>query len=328
MNEKIITDFWLKWKHNGGVLLEEFWVLVQDLLRHLSPVDLLSILFPPMLGMEVARGFFRKEPLADKDFGSGRRDEELVLSVLKMARWMQHNYFSTTISGTHLVPKDYPVMIVGNHNGGLMPLDALFAMNSLMDEGDSRSVYSLVHDFVYLSSKIADMACRMGVLRANPENALDVLNNKAHLLVYPGGDIEAFRSYKDRKKVILAGRKGFIKIALQSKVPIVPLVSVGLHESFFVLTSGRNWAKKIRLKDFIRTEVLPLSLCFPWGLVPAFFPFIPLPTSIEMEFGEPICISGSPDDEFLVQQIYQDVEKQMQQMMDSLCEKRESRLNK
>jgi 1-acyl-sn-glycerol-3-phosphate acyltransferase len=142
------------------------------------------------------------------------------------------------------------------------------------------------------------------------------------VLVYPGGDREAFRPFTERHRIVLAGRKGFVKLALRAGVPIVPLVSVGLHESFIVLTRGDRMAEKLGLKKLLRTEVMPIGLGLPWGLFPAFFPFLPVPTHIDMRFLEPITLDGDPEDDDLLAEGYDRVLSAMQEAMDELSRDR------
>ena len=313
-------------KKLGAARLNELKALGDTLFQHMSPKDLFTLLFPPALGLNILQGTLGGGAFEGEDFNNDNNDcpdPKLMHAVLAMARWWSIHYFSTRIYDVKHLPADSPALIVGNHSAGLMPLDALFAMNEIRDTyGEDKRVYSLVHDFAYMAPRVARVARRVGVLRAKKENALAALSSGGHVLVYPGGDQDAFRTFAERKKIVLAGRKGFIRTALEAGVPIVPLVSVGLHESFFVVSKGENIAQKLGLKKLLRTDVMPLSFSFPWGLVPAFFPFLPLPTAIEMAFCPPITISGSPDDESLVDSIYTQVETVMQKKMDSLYENR------
>jgi len=204
-----------------------------------------------------------------------------------------------------------------------MPLDALFAMNEIRNRGGKDIiVHPLIHDWAYLAPRVAKSARRMGILRARKENALAALRAGRNVLVYPGGDEDAFRTFSERNQVILAGRKGFIRLAVTAGVPIVPLVSVGLQESFLVLSKGRAIGQKLGLKKFFRTDIFPIALSVPWGLAPAFAPFLPLPTAIEMRFGEPIYVDGDPDDEDAMDAAYQTISGTMQSMMDELSEGR------
>ncbi|MBN2342599.1 MAG: acyltransferase family protein [Deltaproteobacteria bacterium] len=313
-------------KKLGAERLAELKALGTQLFDHMSPKDLFTMLFPPALGLNMLQGTLRGNSFQGESFNNDNNDcpdPELMHAVLNMARWWSTHYFSTTIEGVEHLPASTPALIVGNHSAGLMPLDALFAVNAIRDlHGEHQRVYSMVHDFAYTAPRIAGVARRMGVLRAKKENALAALESGGHVLVYPGGDKDAFRTFAERKKIILAGRKGFIRTALQAGVPIVPLVSVGLHESFFVVSKGERLAEKLGLKQRLRTEVMPFSFSFPWGFVPAFFPFIPLPTAVDMKFCPPVVVEGNPDDDSLIDDIYIQVETTMQQTMDELYDGR------
>jgi 1-acyl-sn-glycerol-3-phosphate acyltransferase len=307
----------------GKERLDELKALGDRLFVHLSPADLLTVLFPPALGLDVLYGKLSNEPPQPGGFDPGYPEPELMRAALDVARWFSKHYFRVKVHGVENMPSDTPVLLVGNHSGGLMPLDALFAINEIRDhQGEETVVHPLVHDFAYIAPRVARSARRMGILRADPSSAADALAAGRHVLVYPGGDEDAFRTFADRNRVVLAGRKGFIKLAMASGVPIVPLVSVGLHESFIVLSQGRGIAEKLGLRRFLRTDIFPISLCFPWGIVPAFAPFLPLPTAIEMRFEAPVYVNGDPDNTVAVDAAFENVERTMQSTMDELSKDR------
>ncbi len=87
----------------------------------------------------------------------------------------------------------------------------------------------------------------------------------AALLVYPGGDYEVHRPSWERAKVDFGGRKGFIRLALEKDVPIVPVVSIGGQETALFLSRGEWLAKLLRLDRMFRLKVLPISLAHPVG---------------------------------------------------------------
>ena len=302
----------------GKKSLEEFRVLGAKLLEHMSWKDLAAVLFPPAMGIDVLSGLMSDTPVEDNGFDPEYPEAALLDAVLDVSKWLSVNYFTTSILGTEHVPKDGPVLLAGNHSAGLMPLDALFAMNELRESGMETPVHPLVHDFAYTAPRVAGSARRLGILRAKRENALAALRAGRHVLVYPGGDEDAFRTFSERKQVILAGRKGFIRLAMTAKVPIVPLVSVGLQESFIVLTKGRSIGRKLGIKKWLRTEIFPISLSLPWGLGPAFTPFLPLPCSIDMRFLPPVHVEGSPDDDAAVGAAYDRILNAMQDAMDEI----------
>jgi 1-acyl-sn-glycerol-3-phosphate acyltransferase len=307
----------------GKHRLAEVKLLTERLFVHLPPGDLATMLFPPALGVDLLRGMLSEEPIHDKGFSIDIPDRELYTAVLDLAEWLSQHYFTTRLDGIEHVPVAGPALIVGNHNAGLMPLDALFAIAGIRAaHGPERLVHPLVHDFAYVGPKIASNAHRMGVLRAVKENAAAAFGAGRLVLVYPGGDKDAFRTFKERNKVVLGGRRGFVKLALTAGVPIIPLASVGLHESFIVLAKGERLARALGLKKLLRTEVMPLALSLPWGLSPAFFPFLPLPTSVEMRFLEPILLDGDPEDPAAVERGYAQIEAALQGAVEALSEGR------
>jgi 1-acyl-sn-glycerol-3-phosphate acyltransferase len=307
----------------GKKSLEELKHLMQQLLLHMTPRELATMLFPPAMGIDLLQGVLSRTTPEDAGFNPDYPETALLEAVLELARWLSTNYFKTTLSGVEVLSADAPVLLVGNHSGGLMPLDALFAINEIRDNVSKAAVvHPLVHDFAYIAPRIAKLAERMGILRASKENAIDALRAGRNVLVYPGGDEDAFRTFQQRNQIVLAGRKGFIRLAMRAGVPIVPLVSVGLHESFMVLTKGRKLGRKLGLKRWLRTEIFPVALSLPWGLAPAFSPFLPLPTSIDMRFLAPIHLEGSPTDDHLVSCTYDHIVSVMQSAMDEMVENR------
>ncbi len=307
----------------GKKSLEEFGTLARRLLEHISIRDFATVLFPPALGIDVLKGVLSEDPVEDDGFDLRYPNQEVLTAVLNMAKWLSVNYFKTTIQNVSVLNPSTPVLLVGNHSGGLMPLDALFAFNEIRTKvSPEMIIHPLIHDFAYTAPRIRKLVTQLGILRASPQNALEALKAGRSVLVYPGGDEDAFRTFSERNQVILAGRKGFVRLALQAGVPIVPLVSVGLQESFIVLTKGRQIGQKLGIKKWLRTEIFPLSLSFPWGLTCGFAPFLPFPTAIDMRFLAPIHLTGSPDDEHSVDCAFEHVQSVMQAAMDELTANR------
>src|SRR5207244_5851441 len=77
---------------------------------------------------------------------------------------------------------------------------------------------------------------KAGGMEADPEAAEHALCAGGSVLVYPGGDHEAFRPWTERHQIDFNGRTGFIRLALRTGVPIVPAVSCGAHHSVVLLS--------------------------------------------------------------------------------------------
>src|SRR5207302_8154706 len=88
---------------------------------------------------------------------------------------------------------------------------------------------------------------RFGTVAASPSNAKEALDSGAALLVYPGGDYDVHRRTWLGNRVDFGGRKGFIRLALEQGVPIVPVVSVGGQETALFLTRGEGLARMLWL---------------------------------------------------------------------------------
>src|SRR5207247_11064352 len=90
-------------------------------------------------------------------------------------------------------------------------------------------------------------------------------------------------------RVDFAGRKGYVRLALEKNVPIVPLVSLGGQETALFLSRGERLARLLRLDKMFRLKVLPVSLAIPWGLnVGIMLDRLPLPAQLQMRALPPI----------------------------------------
>ena len=112
------------------------------------------------------------------------------------------------------------------------------------------------------------------------------------MLVFPGGIYDAYRPTLAENVIDFNGRTGYVRIALAAGVPIVPSVSIGGQESQLFLTRGTWLAKRLRLRRF-RSDILPLTLGFPFGLSMIMPLNVPLPTKIVTRVLDPIDIVQS-----------------------------------
>jgi 1-acyl-sn-glycerol-3-phosphate acyltransferase len=217
------------------------------------------------------------------------RDPEFIRAWLPRLWLGAQLYFRAEVHGFENVP-DEPVLFVGNHSGGAnIPDTFIFTLayhTYFTVEG--RPLAALAHKVVTRMPVVGDMARKFGMVPADQEAAADLLGQGANVLVYPGGDVEALRPWRDRNKIVFDGRKGFLKLAHANRVKIVPVVAVGGQETFFVFNDGRSTAKLLRFDKLLRVKSVPISLSFPWGLLPGDLPHIPFPAKIRIEVLPPI----------------------------------------
>lgn len=246
------------------------------------------LLSPPRLVARFARFAIRrsigKAGRATADDVRGR-DPELVTLMCDLWRALGKHYFRLRVEGLDHVPPRGPVLLVGNHSGGLLPSEGFFTTLAIHDRfGADRAVYALAHDFLFEDPTLRRYAARLGALRAGHDSAHHAFAAGGCVLVYPGSDMDTFRPFGDRNKVVLAGRTGFIKLALRAGVPIVPVVTAGTHEQLVVLLRGDRLARVLHAHAWARTEVLPVVLSVPWGLTSGFVPYLPLPAQTTVSF--------------------------------------------
>lgn len=255
------------------------------------------------------------------------RDPEFINLILDLFAILARQYFRFRVEGIDHVPAKGPVLIVGNHSGGLVPIEGFLGALAIRERfGVDRAMYALVHDFIYEDPVLRKYAGRLGMLRAGHESARHAFEAGAGVLVFPGSDLDTYRSFKDRNKVVLGGRKGFLKCALREGVPIVPAVTAGTAEQFIVLTRGDRLARLLRTHRWARTEVLPLILSIPWGITPGFVPYLPLPTQVTISFLPPMrwpeLGPEAAEDPEILERCYREVEAAMQAELDRLTKDR------
>jgi 1-acyl-sn-glycerol-3-phosphate acyltransferase len=110
---------------------------------------------------------------------------------------------------------------------------------------------------------------------------------------------------------------------LRAGVPLVPIANAGAHETLYVLTDGRRFAKKLGLPAFARSEVFPVSLALPWGLAIGPLPHIPVPARFRYRVGEAIDVPmklepGEAPSRSLVEELDAAVRSSIQRMLDEL----------
>jgi 1-acyl-sn-glycerol-3-phosphate acyltransferase len=278
-----------------------------------APCCRIRVYFCPNSGRE--RFFMNFDP----DSLDGR-DPEFINKILPYVRAFNKHYVRLNSEGLENIPRG-PAMYVSNHNCGITSPDFACTLGTLWDTlGAETPLYGLTHDFVMLRfTNIGRFIHKLGALRAANENAYLVLASGGQVLVYPGGDLETFRHSRLSDTVIFGPRTGFVRVAQQSGVPIVPIVVQGAHRSVYIFDEGESIAKVLNhipyWKEW-RVERFPLALALPWGLaVGPFMPYLPLPFKIRMRFLPPVNVA--PDDDPV--EAREHIRSLMQTAMDELA---------
>jgi 1-acyl-sn-glycerol-3-phosphate acyltransferase len=266
-----------------------------------------------------ARQVQRRVPRADLD----ERDPDYIRETLPRLWLLSSLYFRGEVRGLGNIPDEGPVLLVGNHSGGNMTPDTtVFSLAFHAYFGVERRFHQLAHNLV-LSSPPLGFLRKYGTVAASPENAKAALEAGAAVLVYPGGDLEVHRPSWRSAKTDFNDRTGYVRLALEQDVPIVPVVAIGGQETALFLSAGEGLAKALMLDRAFRLKVLPVSLALPWGLnVGDFLGHVPLPAKIVVEVLPPI----HPREEFGARpdpdEVHEHVARLMQDTLDALASER------
>ena len=180
------------------------------------------------------------------------------------------------------VPEDRPVLLVGNHSGGNVTPDTIvFTLAFYTYFGVERAFYQLAHNLVLASPLRPDTCASYGTVAASPRERPAGARRRRRRARLSGRRLRGAPPARAGDRVDFAGRKGFVRLALEAGVPIVPVVSIGGQETALFLSHGERLARALRLDRPLRLKVMPISLALPWGLnVGDLLGHIPLPAKI------------------------------------------------
>jgi len=256
----------------------------------------------------------RGEPLFQRDPAFIRRQ------LAAVARYA--NLFSPEVRGQENLPASGPVLVVGNHSALMyMPDVWVVALEIIRRRGLEQPAYALVYDLLLGMPAVGPFLRRIGAIPAGGREADLAMEQGALVLVYPGGDREACRPWVRRDRIDLGGHSGFVRLALRSGVPVVPVVTHGAHHSVVVVARGDRLARALGLNR-LRINVFPLLVGPPFGLTSILAPPLPMPAAITVEFLPALEWSrygaGAADDDDVVAGCYEEITHAMQSALDRL----------
>lgn len=179
------------------------------------------------------------------------------------------------VDGIYHLPRGR-ALIVSNHAFGW---DVGFAMAEV-EACTGRLTWALGEHAFWRFPVLRRVAASVGVVDGTPENARRLLENDELVLVLPGGLREALKPRELRYRLLWGKRFGFLRAAIETGTPIVPLACVGSDELMDWV--GNPWH---RGKSWFGRYAFPLPR-------PAYG--LPLLHRVQLRyvFGEPICFDG------------------------------------
>lgn len=239
------------------------------------------------------------------------------------------------LTGWEHLPPDRPYLLVSNHSGGGGADVLVFAWLWLRRFDAERPITAMAHPLTFLLPGIAWLVRSLGAIPSTYAAAGEALGKGLPILIYPGGDHEAFRPLWQAARVDFNGRQGFLKIARQAWVPVVPLGVWGTHPTVPILWRSRRilpWLTGVRLWGSKRVPltvpmlvVVPLLIAglgptvgYGWAAliawatlaIPVLY-FIPVvPWTVRMQVGaplEPEALFGARGEEAPLEPAYEQV---------------------
>jgi 1-acyl-sn-glycerol-3-phosphate acyltransferase len=199
----------------------------------------------------------------------------LVLFYSLLAQFYRH-YFKVRTHGIEQVPARGRVMLVGNHSGGIAFDGAMIATAMLLELDPPRMAHGMAEKFLNALPISSIWTSRVGHFTGLPEHAVRLLEGDRMLLVFPEGARGTAKLYKDRNSLVKFGQ-GFMRLALQTKTPIVPVATLGGGDALPTVTNLYSLGK------LVGVPYLPVT---PW-LLP-----LPRPARFDLYFGAPMRFEG------------------------------------
>ena len=224
---------------------------------------------------------------------------DYTLAAISPFLWLYRHYFRVVCNHIDRVPKGR-VLLVSNHSGQL-PLDGAMIGVAMLTESDPpRAIRAMVEKWVPSLPYVSTFMARCGQIVGTPENCRRLLAADEAIVVFPEGVRGLNKLWSQRYQLQDFGL-GFMRLALETDTPIVPVGVVGAEEQTMALANLKPVAK---LFGF---PTLPIT--------PTLVPF-PLPSRYHLYFGEPMRFSGSPnDDDAVLEQKVRQVKSAVQTLV-------------
>jgi 1-acyl-sn-glycerol-3-phosphate acyltransferase len=231
---------------------------------------------------------------------------ERMRGIVPILEFMYRVWFRVEAHDIHRVPSGR-CLIVGNHSGQL-PFDgAMIGAGLFLDRDPPRMMRSMVEKFATSLPFFGEFILRCGQVTGLPDNARRLLEAEECVVVFPEGARGVSKPFRDRYRMTPFGH-GFMRLALRTDTPIVPVAVVGAEEQTLQLFDFHWLAKALRSPAMPITPLTPLL--GPLSLVPS-------PVKYRIYYGEPLRFEGDPDDdEAVIASKVAEVRGSIQRMLD------------
>jgi 1-acyl-sn-glycerol-3-phosphate acyltransferase len=214
-------------------------------------------------------------------------DPEYARSLLLTLGLLYRYWLRVETSGIERVP-DGRVLLIGNHGGNTFAYDgAMLASAMFFEHEPPRIVRGMAEYYLPRIPFFNVLMQRLGSVVGTPSNCVQLLEREEAIMVFPEGERGFMKSYAKRYQLQRFGL-GFMRLALETRTPIVPVGIVGSEEQ------SPGLARVGWLGRLIGAPALPITLTFPL-LGP--LAIVPLPVKFRLHFGEPMHFEGDANED-------------------------------
>jgi 1-acyl-sn-glycerol-3-phosphate acyltransferase len=238
-------------------------------------------------------------------------DEIVLRRVRPLLELLYEHYWRIELHGIDQIPDTGPCLFVANRSG-LLPYDGLMVSHAIWRMGSKLQPRFMVADWLITLPFVQPYLARLGGVRACRENAERLIRSGEAVLAFPEGQKGAAKAFRERYRLKRFGRGGVVRVALETRVPIIPIGVVGAEEAHPILFKWDTPARAVGLPFLPVTPTFPLL--GPLGL-------LPLPTKWVIRIGAPISIAHLPPDaardELLISRMNEELRSEIQVLIDT-----------
>ncbi len=197
------------------------------------------------------------------------------------------------------------VLLIGNHAGNTFAYDgAMLGMAMLLEAEPPRMVRGMAEYYLPQIPYFTILMHRAGSVVGTPENCTQLLEQGECVAVFPEGQRGFVKTWDKRYQLQRFGT-GFMRLALETDTPIVPVGIVGSEEQSPAVANLR-WLGRL-----FGSPAFPITPTFPWlGLAG----FVPFPVKFRIHFGKPLRFEGDANEEDA------QIEKKVERVKDAIRE--------
>ncbi len=241
-------------------------------------------------------------------------DIRSVQSAMVAATVLYRYYFRVEVSGIDNIP-DGRVLLIANHAGQIAIDAAMIGAALVLEAEPPRIIRGMGEYWLPTLPFVNEAMVRTGSVVGTPKNCRDLLGEGEAVIAFPEGVRGMNKLFSERYKLQRFGY-GFMRLALATDTPIVPVAVVGSEEQAPGVANLKTVARLLGMPAFPITPTFPLL--GPFGL-------LPLPVKYRIHFAKPMRFRGDPDDEDAqVKRKVAKVKGRIQKMLDKGVAERQS----